>query len=203
MAKTTKKFKLNLPKKIVFEINSTTLLTLIFVGIFLLLAYRFGLVGSLRLSTKVSPSFTKSPVPTSSPTRLPTPTPKKQYIAPKPTTVIPSPLPTIDPNKEIVRCTISPNCGGGFKEMTRESCQNTVCCKLDIFGSKWELRTNSECSQQQSSSAYQHCIDGCSVAWNSNVCEGWTDIDLNKKAECELEQSKQRQECMSRCSSSD
>jgi len=59
---------------------------------------------------------------------------------PTPKAVIPqktitySPSPSVDPNKEIVKCTISPNCGGGFKEMTRESCQNTVCCKLEPFG---------------------------------------------------------------------
>ena len=59
--------------------------------------------------------------------------------------------PTPDPG-EIIRCHIHIDCGGGYKEITRETCDNTTCCILqtgNIFTSK------SDCKSKQ----YNECID--------------------------------------------
>lgn len=59
--------------------------------------------------------------------------------------------PTPDPN-EIIRCNIHINCGGGYKEITRKSCDEATCCSLDggnIFTSK------SDCENK----LFDQCID--------------------------------------------
>ncbi len=48
-----------------------------------------------------------------------------------------------DPN-EIVRCNIHPNCGGGYREMTRSNCNQTICCQT-LDGS-YSFMSKSQCS---------------------------------------------------------
>ena len=76
--------------------------------------------------------------------------------------------PTPDPN-EIIKCNIHINCGGGYKEITRKSCEEATCCSLDsgnIFTSK------SDCENKQ----FDQCIDnaikyGIPLDYALDMCE--------------------------------
>lgn len=79
------------------------------------------------------------------------------------------PLSTPTPNPhEYIRCNISPNCGGGYKEMTRSSCDNMICCQ-QMDGS-WELRTNGQCKYDQGEDSGTKCRRACSDKYDTSEC---------------------------------
>ncbi|HRN95852.1 MAG TPA: CAP domain-containing protein [Candidatus Levybacteria bacterium] len=50
---------------------------------------------------------------------------------------------TLNPN-EPVHCNVHPNCGGGTKPLTRQECENSICC--GVGDNKWEFYTDkSQC----------------------------------------------------------
>lgn len=192
MTKQSRKSKLDLSKKIVFEINRNTLLVLAISFALILTAYGVG-KASNQSSTKTSPSPIYSTIPSTIPFPTPSPSPKIQFTAPK---AVPAPSPSIDPNTEIIRCIISPNCGGGFKEMTREQCKDTVCCQVSLNEYKYELRSQSACNQQQSSSIYKNCVYDCELIYDSKNCEGL----IETGTECRMNQLNKKMECIRNCS---
>jgi len=55
----------------------------------------------------------------------------------------------------IVNCSVSTNCGGGYKSMKNSECNNTTCCKV---GGKWYFYTDkNKCNQDQQ--AYNNSIN--------------------------------------------
>lgn len=59
--------------------------------------------------------------------------------------------PTLNPN-EIIQCNMHINCGGGTKEMTRLSCEQSTCCSLSSGNI---LTSQNDCKQKQ----YSDCIN--------------------------------------------
>jgi len=59
--------------------------------------------------------------------------------------------PKPDPN-EIIKCNMHVNCGGGTKEMTRSSCEQSTCCSLSTGNI---LTSPSDCKQKQ----YTECVN--------------------------------------------
>lgn len=59
--------------------------------------------------------------------------------------------PTPDPN-EIIQCNIHVNCGGGTKEMTRASCEQSTCCSLSSGN---VLTSQGDCKQKH----YTECVN--------------------------------------------
>lgn len=147
----------NLNKKspdITIKINRNTILVILLVFVGLMLTYSYGRASGLK---NITPSSTPTPKP--SPTSINTPTPKPSvtnYQAPKPT-----PTPTPDPDP-IVKCTISPNCGGGVKEMRKSACESSVCCEI---GNTWALRTKDACTTAQNDIEHQKWSGYCEDAY--------------------------------------
>lgn len=78
--------------------------------------------------------------------------------------------PTPNPN-EIIQCNIHPNCGGGYKEMTRSSCEQMTCCKLDL-NSAPIFTSKSECSNRRT----QDCVNMVSQNYSNqlNMCSQYS-----------------------------
>src|SRR5690606_21029261 len=68
-----------------------------------------------------------------------------------------------NPN-EMIRCNIHPDCGGGYKEMTRSSCEQMTCC-LTSLSSSPKFTSKSECSRQVN----QNCADQVSATYSRDV----------------------------------
>lgn len=77
--------------------------------------------------------------------------------------------PTPDPN-EIIRCNISPNCGGGYKEMTRSSCDRLICCQIN---NSWELRDKKQCNKEQEQEEYAEWTQFCNNLHNPDSCSNY------------------------------
>jgi len=78
------------------------------------------------------------------------------------------PTPTLDP-KEWIRCPISANCGGGYKEMMREECRRMICCETS---NGWILTSDDVCDSTQRKESYNDWIEFCKGLYNdgSGVC---------------------------------
>ncbi len=60
-------------------------------------------------------------------------------------------------SNEIIKCNIHPNCGGGFKEMTRISCDEITCCKL--LSGESVLTSKKECENRNKTEVSKQCYD--------------------------------------------
>lgn len=74
------------------------------------------LLPSSKPSSVISTEATKTPFPSTK-----TGTPVKKAAQPSPT-----------PTSDYVRCNISATCGGGYKEMTKSTCDEMVCCTYSL-----------------------------------------------------------------------
>lgn len=90
-----------------------------------------------------------------------------------------APTPTPNP-KEWVKCLISANCGGGYKDMTREECSRMVCCDTE---KGWYSTSREECNRQQKSEETKLWIETCKTIFRdeSGICnsECWKCVDDN------------------------
>ena len=73
---------------------------------------------------------------------------------------------------DIIRCNIHPDCGGGFKEMTRSSCEEMTCCTTDtgsaVFTSK------SQCSKQ----ADDYCMNQVNQTYSNDMANCTKNLSL-------------------------
>ncbi len=79
--------------------------------------------------------------------------------------------PTPDPH-EYIRCNIHANCGGGYKEMTRASCDRVTCCQIN---GSWELRDEGQCNTEQEQEADAAWIDFCNGLYDPDNCSTYWD----------------------------
>jgi len=77
--------------------------------------------------------------------------------------------PTPDPN-EYVKCNISTNCGGGYKEMTRVSCDHITCCQIN---GSWELRDEDQCKKEQKQQSEAEWAKICNDLYNPDDCSSY------------------------------
>jgi len=78
-------------------------------------------------------------------------------------------IPTPDPN-EYIKCNISANCGGGYREMTRKTCEQMTCCQ--ISGS-WELREKGQCDKEQEQQSNDEWVEFCNDIYNPDTCSNF------------------------------
>jgi cytochrome b561 len=102
--------------------------------------------------------------------------------------------PTLDPN-EYIKCNINPNCGGGYKEMTRSSCDQMTCCNT---GSTWTLLSRGACDQAQKTSLGNLCQNMCS-AWNGDSCKNYYQVGSTGMSECISNALSQEFTCVNDC----
>jgi hypothetical protein len=100
--------------------------------------------------------------------------------------------PTPDPN-EYIKCNISTNCGGGYKEMTRSSCENITCCQIN---NSWELRERSQCSSEQKQQADSEWIQYCNRTNNPDDCSSFWETGSYELFNCRAEAYGRRVSCI-------
>ena len=83
------------------------------------------------------------------------------------------PTPTLNP-REWVKCSISANCGGGYKDMMREECNRMTCCQTTAKG--WFLTSKEDCDNSQNGEIRQSWIKTCNIIY--------PDINGNCGIEC-------------------
>lgn len=76
---------------------------------------------------------------------------------------------TINDN-EYIKCNISTNCGGGYREMTKKSCDNITCCQLD---DSWELRDKDQCKREQKQQSKAEWAKFCNDLYNPDTCSNY------------------------------
>jgi len=101
--------------------------------------------------------------------------------------------PTPNPN-EIVRCNIHPDCGGGYKEMTRSSCEQMTCCLTDVNGTP-KFTSKSECSRQVN----QNCINQVYDTYSQDVQFCNEHIGQDMGYDCMESANRLRDELMAIC----
>lgn len=207
---------------LVIRIKPSTLLTVILVSVGLLLAYAQGRA-SYQGSTSVpslKPILSESPTPSPSPkTETVTNVPKnnnmnvtctgpdgKQFQTTQTecdkfnkawgNTSTSSP----DPN-EIVKCAIHADCGGGYKEMAKSTCDQMTCCKMIMSDGKiaWEFASKSSCSTKQSDNFYEYCAGPCKSSYEANMTRCNAMTDYSAKLECSRSAGETNSMCMKPC----
>jgi uncharacterized membrane protein len=108
-----------------------------------------------------------------------------------------TPIP--DPN-QIIKCNIHANCGGGYKEMTRSSCDQIICCEKD-FNHTWQLTSKSECNSAQktneNNSWTEFCNSLCS-AYNPDMCQNYWQPGTTGMSSCISDQYSQKSTCLTK-----
>lgn len=103
-------------------------------------------------------------------------------------------VPTLNPN-EYIRCNISPNCGGGYKEMTRSACDNMTCCQIN---NTWELRDKGQCNSEQEKEINDEWIDFCNGLYNPDNCSTYWDSGTSNWFDCRTDAYNGRLDCYNR-----
>lgn len=103
-------------------------------------------------------------------------------------------VPPPNPN-EYIRCNISPNCGGGYKEMTRASCDRVVCCQVN---NSWELRDKDQCNTEQKQEADSAWIQFCNNLYNPDSCSTYWESGTSGWYDCRSDAFNGRSECYNR-----
>lgn len=88
--------------------------------------------------------------------------------------------PSPDPN-EYIRCNIHENCGGGYKEMTRASCERLICCQIN---DSWELRDKDQCNTEQEQEATAEWIEFCNSLYNPDSCSTYWESGTSQWYDC-------------------
>lgn len=99
--------------------------------------------------------------------------------------------PTPNPN-EYIRCNIHSNCGGGFKEMTRASCERIICCQLN---DTWELRDKDQCNTEQEQEANTKWVEFCNDLHNPDDCSIYLESGTTAWYECRSDAYSWRTDC--------
>lgn len=164
-------------------------------------------------TVQTSPHATNTPSPTKIPTKQNTTTPPQTNTSNKITCTGPDGkmfqttqeecdsfnkawgnVPPPNPN-EYIRCNISPNCGGGYKEMTRASCDRVVCCQVN---KTWELRDKDQCNTEQKQEADSAWIQFCNNLYNPDSCSTYWDSGTSGWYDCRSDAFNGRSECYNR-----
>lgn len=103
-------------------------------------------------------------------------------------------VPPPDPN-EYIRCNISPNCGGGYREMTRSSCDRIVCCQIN---NTWELRDKNQCNTEQKHESDAEWIQFCNNLYNPDNCSTYWEKGSSGWYDCRSDAFSGRTGCYSR-----
>ncbi|MBI5151325.1 MAG: APC family permease [Candidatus Pacebacteria bacterium] len=102
---------------------------------------------------------------------------------------------------EIIRCNIHPNCGGGYKEMTRASCEQMTCCAVD-FNNTMKFTSKDQCSREQQQNTSKAWSDTCNTmcsAYDSNTCANYWAVGTQGRADCISDANRQKTECLTSC----
>ncbi len=103
-------------------------------------------------------------------------------------------VPTLNPN-EYVRCNISPNCGGGYKEMTRSACEKMTCCQIN---NTWELRDKGQCNTEQEQELNAEWAEFCNGLYNPDNCSDYWDSGTSNWFDCRSDAYNNRLSCYNR-----
>lgn len=100
-------------------------------------------------------------------------------------------VPPPDPN-EYIRCNIHPNCGGGYTEMTRASCDRIICCQVN---NSWTLRDKDQCNTEQKQQTDAEWIEFCNDLYNPDDCSIYWDSGTSNWYNCRSDAFKGRSSC--------
>lgn len=107
-------------------------------------------------------------------------------------------VPPPDPN-EIIRCNIHPNCGGGYREMTRSSCDQMVCCTVDL-NNNTKLISKDQCNKEQEQNLSKANSEACNRMCNfsTEICYSLHEPGM-RRTDCVTDINSKRTDCLVSC----